>query len=163
MMHLHYPELFRDTPEQAQAEALAARVYELTEFLVHVLKIRLTDLGPPTRVALHTSCSARRGMGVAAEHEGLIGQLGNVELVEPQRKEECCGFGGTFALKHPDISTEMVSEKARLIAETGVRELVSGDCGCLMNIAGRLGHQGSGIRGRHIASFLWERTHASDE
>ncbi|MES9846495.1 MAG: (Fe-S)-binding protein [Candidatus Sedimenticola sp. PURPLELP] len=163
MMRHHYPRLFKDSPREQQVEALAGRVFELTEFLVHVLKIELEDLGTPAKVALHTSCSARREMGVAEEHEALLQQLANVELVEQERKEECCGFGGTFAVKHPKISSEMVSEKAQLISDTGADTLVSGDCGCLMNITGRLDHQKEKTKGRHIASFLWERTHADGE
>ena len=162
MMRYHYPEMFAGTPYEAQAKELAERVYELTEFLVHVLKITLTDLGTPTKVALHTSCSARREMGVASEHEGLLQQLDNVEIVEQARKEECCGFGGTFAVKHPEISAEMVSEKADAVEATGADTLISGDCGCLMNIDGRLKHQNSQIESRHIASFIWERTHATE-
>ncbi len=162
MMRHHYPELFKGTADEKRATELARRVYELTEFLVHVLDIRLSDLGPPTKVALHTSCSARREMGVAAEHEALLHQLDNVEVLEQERKEECCGFGGTFAVKHADISAEMVSEKADAITATGSERLISGDCGCLMNISGRLKHQHSSIDGTHIASFIWERTHATE-
>ncbi len=162
MMRHHYPELFNGTDDETRAIDLASRVFELTEFLVQVLKIELTDLGAPTRVALHTSCSARREMGVAPEHEFLLKQLDNVEILEQERKDECCGFGGTFAVKHPEISAEMVSEKAKCIEATGAQTLVSGDCGCLMNISGHLKHQGSTINGKHIATFLWERTHAAE-
>jgi len=162
MMRHHYPEVFKGHPEEARVRALSQRVFELTEFLVHVLKIELKDLGEPTRVALHTSCSARREMGVAAEHEALLGQLANVQLVEQARKAECCGFGGTFAVKHPEISAAMVADKAKAISDTGAEQLVSGDCGCLMNITGHMQHTGIGPSGQHIASFLWERTHAAE-
>ncbi len=162
MMRHHYPELFKDKEDQGRAAAFSARVYELTEFLVHVLKIDLKDLGPPVRVALHTSCSARREMGVADDHETLLKQLSNVDLVEHARKEECCGFGGTFAVKHPAISAEMVAEKADAIIATGADLLISGDCGCLMNIGGHLEHCGDATQSRHIASFIWERTHAAE-
>jgi len=162
MMRHHYPQLFQGDADQARAIELSGRVFELTEFLVQVLHIQLQDLGPPTRVALHTSCAARREMGVASDHLQLLQQLGNVELVEPERKEECCGFGGTFAIKHPDISAVMVHDKAAAIRDTGAEQLVSGDCGCLMNIHGHLQHQGAGLAAEHIASFLWERTHGAD-
>jgi L-lactate dehydrogenase complex protein LldE len=162
MMKNQYPELFRDHPDSEQAERFAHRVYELTEFLVHVLKIRLQDLGPPTTVALHASCSAQREMAVADEHASLLQQLDNVEILEQERKTECCGFGGTFAVKHPEISAAMVEDKSRAIAKTGAVELVSGDCGCLMNITGHIQHTGIGPEGRHIASFLWERTNAAE-
>ncbi|MCU7854618.1 MAG: (Fe-S)-binding protein, partial [Candidatus Thiodiazotropha sp. (ex Lucinoma borealis)] len=78
------------------------------------------------------------------------------------RKEESCGFGGTFAVKHPAISAEMVSEKANAITATGADTLISGDCGCLMNIAGHIEYQEKQIDSRHIASFIWERTHATE-
>lgn len=162
MMRHHYPELFRGTDDEPRARELAGRVFELTEFLVRVLKIELRDLGQPVKVALHTACSARREMGVAGDHEQLLKQLDKVELVEQERKEECCGFGGTFAVKNPDISAAMVSDKADALLATGAQQLVSGDCGCLMNIDGHLQHRGAGLRGQHIASFLWERTHAED-
>lgn len=162
MMRHHYPEVFRGKPEEDLVKRFSQRVFELTEFLVHVLKIELKDLGEPTRVALHTSCSARREMGVADEHQALLQQLDNVHLVEQARKAECCGFGGTFAVKHPDISAAMVADKAQAITETGADLLVSGDCGCLMNITGYMEHDGVGPKGQHIASFLWERTHATE-
>lgn len=162
MMRHHYPEMFRESADQARVEAFAARVYELTEFLVHVLKISLNDLGPPIKVVLHTSCSAQREMGVGAEHETLLKQLSNVEILQQARKEECCGFGGTFAVKHPTISAEMVREKADAVAATGADLLVSGDCGCLMNIGGHLDFRGNSLESRHIASFIWERTHAKE-
>ncbi len=162
MMRHHYPDLFRGDRDEQRARELAGRVFELTEFLVRILKIRLRDLGPPVRVALHTSCSARREMVVAEPHLQLLRQLQNVELVEPERKEECCGFGGTFAVKHPDISAAMVQDKAAAIRDTGAQRLVSGDCGCLMNIDGHLRYQGTDLSSRHIASFLWERTRGAD-
>jgi len=162
MMRHHYPQLFQGDADQARAIELSDRIFELTEFLVRVLHIQLRDLGPPTRVALHTSCSARREMDVAGDHLQLLQQLSNVELVEPERKQECCGFGGTFAIKHPDISAAMVHDKATAIRATGAEQLISGDCGCLMNIHGHLQHEGAGLTAEHIASFLWERTHGAD-
>jgi L-lactate dehydrogenase complex protein LldE len=161
MLKLHYPELFRGHPAEKEAITLARRVYELTEFLVQVLQVKLTDLGPPTRVVLHTSCSARREMGVTDSHQALLAQLGQVETVEPERATECCGFGGTFSIKHPEVSAAMVEEKAGALFATGAERLVTGDCGCLMNISGHLQQRGDALAGEHIATFLWERT--SDE
>jgi len=162
MLRHHYPELFSGTPQHNAALAFSERVFELTEFLSQVLKIELSDLGKPVKVALHVSCSARREMGVAGEHQALLQQLKNVELVEPGRKEECCGFGGTFAVKHAQISAAMVEEKATELVATGADALVSGDCGCLMNITGHLDYRKENLPGDHIASFLWERTNATD-
>ncbi len=162
MLRYQYPELFKDTPESEQVARFSSRIYELTEFLVHVLKLQLKDLGPPTKVAIHTSCSAQREMGVADEHSSLLQLLENIKLVEQDHKSECCGFGGTFMVKHPEISAAMVQDKAGSITATGAEQLVSGDCGCLMNITGHMQHTGQGPQGKHIATFLWERTNATE-
>ncbi|MCP4993717.1 MAG: (Fe-S)-binding protein [Gammaproteobacteria bacterium] len=163
MLKHHYPELFKDEAEYQEVAAFSERVFELTEFLVRVLKVKLTDQGEPIRVALHTSCSARREMGVDADHRSLLNQLGNVDMVTPERETECCGFGGTFSIKHPEISTAMVDDKADNILATGARQLVSGDCGCLMNISGRIEAREQQLPSQHIASFLWERTGGENE
>ncbi len=167
MIKHHWPELFAGEPDEAQAVAIAARVFELTEFLVEVLQLSLTDLGPPTKIAIHTSCSARREMGVAAHIETLVGQLANVQLQKQQRKEECCGFGGTFAIKQAHISGAMVRDKTDSLRAAGADRVVSQDCGCLMNIGGALEKQqadgdGDSISTQHIAEFLWERSHEPD-
>ena len=158
MIRHHWPELFAGQPDEARARAIAGRTYELTEFLVDVLDIRLTDLGPATRVAIHTSCSARREMRVADRIESLVAQLDRVEVVEQARKAECCGFGGTFAIKQADVSGAMVNDKTRSLRASGASQVVSQDCGCLMNIGGALDRQGGGPSTHHIAEFLWERT-----
>jgi L-lactate dehydrogenase complex protein LldE len=159
MLKHHYPKLFADAPESASAKRLAARVYELSEFLVRVLGVRLVDRGEPIRVTWHSSCHALREMQVTADAKALIGQLKNVELVELTKEHECCGFGGTFAVKHPRLSAAMVRDKVADIQATGALRLITGDCGCLMNIAGAMAAQKVPIRGQHLAEFLWERTH----
>ena len=158
MLKVHYPELFAGTPDAPRALALAARVVELTDFLVRVLDIRPNDLGPPLKVALHNSCSARREMGVAGAALELLGRLANLEAVEPDRARECCGFGGTFSVKQPEISAAMAGDKARAVAATGAGVLVGQDCGCLMNLGGTFARQGGGPAVKHIAELLWERT-----
>lgn len=158
MLKVHYPELFADDVNAGRARALAARVVELTDFLVRVLDVRPQDLGPPIKVAVHNSCSARREMGVADAALELLGRLTNVEAVEPDHARECCGFGGTFSVKQPEISAAMAADKARAIAATGAGVLVGQDCGCLMNLGGTFAHQGGGPEVKHIAEFLWERT-----
>lgn len=158
MMRTHYPALFRDTPQQDRATEIAGRVWELTDFLLNVCHIRLQDLGEPTTVAMHTSCSARREMGVAGVGPTLLGQLSNVTLKEQVRAEECCGFGGTLAVRHPEISGAMVSEKVDALVDTGAHHFVTTDCGCLMNIAGHAEKSARPLSGQHILSFLWERT-----
>jgi L-lactate dehydrogenase complex protein LldE len=158
MLRHHYPVLFAGHPLQPQALAVSQRVFELTEFLVDVLDLAIDDLGPPTKVAVHTSCSTRRELDAADRIERLLGGLARVETVEQRHKAECCGFGGTFAVKQPAISGAMVADKCDAVVETGADVLVSQDCGCLMNIAGALERRGTGPRCLHIAEFLWERT-----
>jgi L-lactate dehydrogenase complex protein LldE len=159
MMHRHYPALFAEDSDRALAEELAGRVFELTEFLVHVLDIRLEDRGAPVTVTWHSSCHALREMGVIQDSKSLIRQLKNVTLLELENEHECCGFGGTFAVKQPEISAAMVADKAADIRQTGAATVLGGDCGCLMNITGALQHQRVPVTGQHIAQFIWERIH----
>jgi len=148
------------TTQEDQANNHASRVYELTEFLVDILNIQLEDLGQPQEIAIHTSCAARREMGVADKIDALVAQLKNITVLEQAYKEECCGFGGTFAVKEAEISASMVADKTANIKKTGVTQLVSQDAGCLMNISGSFNFQGDDVKCDHIANFLWDRTHA---
>jgi L-lactate dehydrogenase complex protein LldE len=141
MPKVQYPKLFAGTPDQERAERLAARVWELTDFLLRMLDWRRPDLGPPLRVVLHHSCSARREMGVAGAATALLSRLANLEVMEPDHAYECCGFGGTFAVKQPEISAAMAADKADAIVATASQVLVSQDCGCLMNLGGTLAHR----------------------
>jgi L-lactate dehydrogenase complex protein LldE len=158
MMRFHYPELFAGTPLQARAEGLASRVFELTEFLVEVLQIKLIDHGEPIRVANHVSCSALRKLEVGPASGKLLDQLEGVTLVQQSRAEECCGFGGTFAVKHAEVSAAMVVDKADALEQADAQLVVGGDCGCLMNIDGHLRKRGSSLTCKHIAQLLWERS-----
>jgi L-lactate dehydrogenase complex protein LldE len=169
MMREHYPKLFAGDPLLAQqARALADRVFELTEFLVHVVGFDRRDVGEPCTVALHTSCQARREMGSHETSASLLNGLSQVLIAGQVRAEECCGFGGTFALSHPDISEALVTDKVDSIRAASADLVVSADCGCLLNILGRAAKQdeiaGSDVPslpGEHIASFLWRRTAGS--
>ncbi|HRK39763.1 MAG TPA: (Fe-S)-binding protein [Burkholderiaceae bacterium] len=166
MMRHHYPHLFADDPElHARAVALSERIYELSEFLVHVVNFSHPDQGAPCTVALHTSCHARRQMGVHDTSSALLDSLAHVNVVTQARIEECCGFGGTFALLHADISEAIVTDKVAAIKATGAGCVVSADCGCLLNITGRAAKQDEltgcntpSLPGEHLASFLWNRT-----
>ena len=165
MMRLHYPLLFADdAPRLALAKNLAERIFELTEFLVHVTDFSHPDYGEPLAIALHTSCHARREMRAHLSSEALLANLENVTLARQARPEECCGFGGTFSVRHPAISEAMVTEKVEALKAAGAEKVVSADCGCLFNILGRAAHmerqQGNAtpLTGEHIASFLWKRT-----
>jgi L-lactate dehydrogenase complex protein LldE len=158
MIRTHWPELFAGEPDEARARDVAARTFELTEFLVDVLEVQLEDLGPPLRIAVHTSCSARREMGVGDRIDRLLAQLDRVEVRPHAHAAECCGFGGTFAIKLADVSGAMVADKTAALRASGASVVVSQDCGCLMNIGGALDRRGDGLKTRHIAEFLWERT-----
>ena len=158
MMKRHYPALFEGDRDEALARDVASRVVELTEFLVDVLGVRLVDRGGPVRVTWHSSCHALREMGIATEPRLLLEQLANVTLAPLERERECCGFGGTFSVRMPEISEAMVEDKAADVAKTGADVLLSADGACLLNITGRLEARGKRTPGRHIADFLWERT-----
>ena len=166
MMRHEYPKLFADDPKLlAKAQQLSERIFELTEFLVHVARFQHVDAAEPCTVALHTSCHARRGMGSHETSEALLNSLAQVNVVQQARVEECCGFGGTFAIKHPDISEAIVTDKVESLLATGAERVVSADCGCLFNILGRsakldeiAGRSEPTLPGEHIASFLWRRT-----
>ncbi len=163
MIRHHWPALFADDPVHGpQARAIAERTYELTEFLVHVLDVRLDALTAPAgadeRVVLHTSCAARREMGTRVHGVALVDAMPGVTRIEHERESECCGFGGTFSLKHPDISGAMVRDKVASACATGCDRLVSADCGCLLNIGHAADQSGAPLPVEHLASFLWRRT-----
>ncbi len=160
MIKAHWHALFAGEPDQAEADKVAGRVIELTQFLVDVLDFRPADLGEPVRVTWHGSCHSMRLMGVGSQPKDLLRRMTNVELVEVQRERECCGFGGVFSVRQPEVSGAMVTDKADAIKATGASCVVSGDCGCLLNIGGALEKRGETIRPVHIAEFLWERTRA---
>jgi L-lactate dehydrogenase complex protein LldE len=155
MLRCHYPELLADDPQWApRAKALAARCYELTQFLVEIAKLENIDAALPGRCTYHDSCSSLREMNVKAQPRALLGKVKGLQLAEMGDTEACCGFGGTFCVKFPDISNSMVERKTADIVATGAQHLLAGDLGCLMNIAGKLQRQGSAIKVRHVAEVL---------
>ncbi len=158
MFRVHYQRLFAGTTDEERALALVGRVYEFTEFLVRTLDLRPVDLGPPLDVVLHNSCSARRELGVADAALELLDRLANIRALEPDHADECCGFGGTFAVKEPQLSAAMAADKTAAIAAAGAPLLVGQDCGCLMNLEGTFRRRGSGPQVKHIAELVWERT-----
>jgi L-lactate dehydrogenase complex protein LldE len=159
MMRHHYIDLLNDVPE---IKMFCDRIFEFTEFLVHVVRIKISDKGPKEQIALHTSCAARREMGVHITGNQLLAQLDNVELKLHDYESECCGFGGTFAVKHADISAAMVADKTKHLVATKVVRYVSADHGCMMNINGSLDYQKQSLRGQHIASYLLSRIKDSE-
>jgi L-lactate dehydrogenase complex protein LldE len=155
MLSRHLPHLFDDDPNlRARADALAAKTFELTAFLVDILKFIPTP--PPLAVSAtyHDSCAGLRELGVKAQPRKLLAAVPGLTLTEMRDSELCCGFGGTFCVKYPDISTRMVSDKTADIAATDARLLLAGDMGCLLNMAGRLGRENTQVEVRHIAEVL---------
>jgi Fe-S oxidoreductase len=128
--------------------------YELSEFLVDVLGV--TDVGAyfPHRVTYHPTCHSLRLLGVGDRPRRLLEAVRGLTLIDLPQAEECCGFGGTFAVKNSDTSVAMVSDKVRHVRETGAEVLVAGDNSCLMNIGGALSRQRTGVRTMHLAEIL---------
>lgn len=156
MIRDHYPALFAAEPDwQRRAGALSARTYELTSFLVDVLKVeKLAPVACTGRATYHDSCSGLRELGVKAQPRQLLAAVEGLELVEMQTPETCCGFGGTFCVKYGEVSTDIVSRKTEDIAATGAGLLLAGDMGCLLNMAGRLQREGRPVQVRHVAEVL---------
>ncbi len=155
MLIKHYPTLFApDDPWQAKANDLATRTSELVSFLTDVLGIDGVDVALDAQVTYHDSCSGLRELGIKRQPRQLLSSIDGVRLAEMENAEVCCGFGGTFCVKYPDISTKMVSDKTNNIEASGAELLLAGDLGCLMNMAGRLQRQHSHVEVRHVAEVL---------
>lgn len=154
MVH-HYESLFPDDDGWRQrAQAVTARTFELSSFLVRELK--LTDVGArfKGKVTWHDACHGLRELGVRNEPRTLIRQVREAEFVELENADACCGFGGTFSVKYPEISTAILDQKIEAIEHAGVDVVVSGDASCLMQIGGRLSRIGSKARVMHLAELL---------
>jgi L-lactate dehydrogenase complex protein LldE len=155
MLKKHYPELFADDLELGPvAREMAARTHELISFLTDVLGVSAVHAEFPRKVTYHDSCSSLREMGVDAQPRSLLQTVKGLTLIEAEDREACCGFGGTFSVKYPDISNAMVSRKTAAYGETGADVVLGGDLGCLMNIAGKLVREGSPVEVRHVAEVL---------
>jgi L-lactate dehydrogenase complex protein LldE len=155
MVKAHYPEMFVDEPEtRARAEELAARTHELVSFLVDVRGMTAVPTRWAKSVTYHDACSGLRELGVKAQPRRLLASVEGLRLAELPGAEVCCGFGGTFCVKYPEISDKMVSDKAAEIGATGVEAVLAGDLGCLLNIAGKLSRLGIRVEARHVAEVL---------
>jgi len=154
MIRHYYPELFRGHPLEAEAQRFAARTYELSQFIVDVLGIE--DLGGRFEgtATYHTSCHMTRGLGVREAPFRLLKNVRGLELVELPAADECCGFGGTFAVKMAGLSTAMADAKLDHVAQTGARYLVGADMACLMHLGGRLEKRGMPVKVMHLAELL---------
>src|SRR5271166_1197823 len=152
MIRQHYPEMFSNDPiNLPRAKELAARTWELVSFLVDVRGMREVAAEWPRIATYHDACSGLRELSVREQPRRLLASVNGLELRELPGSEVCCGFGGTFCVKYPDISDKMVSDKADDIAATGAQAVLSGDLGCLLNIAGKLSRQGRSVEARHVA------------
>jgi L-lactate dehydrogenase complex protein LldE len=155
MVRVFYPELFKDDSEwRKRAELLASRTYEFTEFLVNVLGVEDVGAAYQGKVALHQSCHLLRELNVRTEPQRLLRAVKGIELVELERAEACCGFGGLFSIKYPHISGGILQDKIDSVEKSGADIVVASDVGCLMHIAGGLSRQSAAARTMHIAELL---------
>lgn len=162
MIRQHYPELFADDPAVLpRAQSLAERTWELVSFLFDICGMRAVAARWDRDVTYHDGCSGLRELGVKLQPRRLLGSVAGLRLRELPGAEVCCGFGGTFCVKYPDISDKMVTDKAADIVATGAEAVLAGDLGCLLNIAGKLYRQGRRIEVRHVAEVLAGMTEAA--
>ena len=155
MVRHHYPSLFSPgSPEHRQAQAVAARTFEVTQFLVNELKV--TDVGArfPHKVTYHASCHLLRGLSAREEPKALLQGVKGLTLIPLSNEETCCGFGGVFSVIYPDVSQAMMEAKVRSIEASGAEAVVACDAGCLMNIAGGLRKAHSAVRALHLLEVL---------
>ena len=155
MIKVFYQDLFHDDPATLQqVQQLAPRVYEFSQFLVDVLEVQEMEPGHTGSVTYHPSCHLLREMEVRDQPRKLLNSVGGLDLKDLPQAEVCCGFGGTFAIKYPHISEEMLADKIDSVRASGAETLVSCDMGCLMQIEGGLSRRGSPIKVRHLAQML---------
>lgn len=157
MLRIDYEELFAGTEHEEEARRFCARIYELSEYLDKELGVRYEDKGAPIKVTWHSNCHALRVAKCINSAKTLIRSLKNVELIELEREMECCGFGGTFSIKEPEISNAMVTQKIEDIKSRNVEYLIAGDAGCLLNISGAMRKQGVNVKYMHLYDFLASR------
>ncbi len=158
MVRVFYPELFADDPERLQkAEQLRGRFFEFSEFLVKILKVEDVGASFQARVTYHDSCHLLRELGIEDEPRRLIRAVRGVEFVEMQDYKLCCGFGGTFSVKFPEVSVAMAEDKVRAAVEARAEYLVANDSGCLMHLAGLIHRQGLPLKTLHLAELLAKR------
>jgi L-lactate dehydrogenase complex protein LldE len=155
MLRVHYPELFADDSENLRrARELAERSWELVSFLVDICGMHAVSANWKRRITYHDACSGLRELGVKRQPRQLLASVDGLSIEELPGAEVCCGFGGTFCVKYPEISDKMVTDKAADIAATGAEAVLAGDLGCLLNMAGKLYRQGRQVEVRHIAEVL---------
>ena len=154
MLKKHYPTLLKGSAWESRAEAFSGKVHELVSFLVDVLGVAAVPAAHQGSVTYHDSCSGLRELNIKNQPRRLLATVEGLDLKEMENADVCCGFGGTFCVKYPDISNKIVEEKTECIKATRAETLLAGDLGCLMNMAGKLHRQGSTIEVRHVAEIL---------
>ena len=156
MVRHYYPTLFAGHALEARAKAVAARTFEISEFLVDQLHV--TNLGTtltrPTRACLHDACHGLRGLGIGAQPRALLANVGNLSVADLPQHDQCCGFGGLFAVKMSEISGAMLADKLRNIEAGDAEIVITGDASCLMHMNGGLSRGGSKRRVVHLAEVL---------
>jgi L-lactate dehydrogenase complex protein LldE len=157
MVH-HFHELFPDDEAwRARAEKIAAKTYEFGGFLVNVLKIEEVGARLSGRITWHDACHGLRDLNLREEPRKLLKKVGGAEFVEMENADVCCGFGGTFSVKYPEISAGILDNKIEAIEKSGADTVVSCDSSCLMQIGGRLSRLGSKVKAMHLAEVLASR------
>jgi L-lactate dehydrogenase complex protein LldE len=156
MVRSYYPHLFEGTRDEQRARDLAGRTYERTEFLGDVLGVETLEGRWDGRVTYHDSCHGLRELRLSGQGRRLLHGIDGLELVEMAWPDRCCGFGGAFSMRMPDVATAMADDKLSEAEATGADVLVTGDAGCLMHLAGRLSRTGSTLRPMHVATLLAE-------
>jgi len=160
MIH-HYPELFAEDPEWLKrAQHIASKTHELSSFLVRVLKKEDVGAQWSGRLTWHDACHGLRDLNLKSEPRKLISNVKGAEFVELDNADSCCGFGGTFSVKYPEISVAILDQKIESIERAGVQAVVAGDASCLMQIGGRLSRKGSNVKVMHLAELLASQVQA---
>jgi len=155
MVKVHFPRLFEeDEPEKAQIDALSARTHELVSFLTDVAGVSSMTIPHSGSVTYHDSCSGLRELKIKQQPRKLLESMDGLSLTEMEDSEVCCGFGGLFCVKYPDVSGEMVRKKVDEVLKTEAEAVVTGDVGCLLNIEGALARRGEPMRAYHVAEVL---------
>jgi L-lactate dehydrogenase complex protein LldE len=158
MMKVFYPELFAgDAVALAKVEKLRSRLFEFSEFLVKVMNAGDVGARFPHRVAYHDSCHLLRELGIEAEPRALLGKVRDIELVDLKDYKQCCGFGGTFSVKFPEVSTAMGDDKVKAAIDAGAEYLVANDSGCLIHLSGLIHRKGLSLKTLHLAQILASR------
>jgi len=165
MVRHHYPELFADESidYRMRVKAVGNRCYEFSEYLTDVLGVVNIGASFPAKVSYHDSCHLLRGLGIGEQPRTLLRHVEGLQLVEMDDSDVCCGFGGTFSVNYPEISTAMVDDKIDNIVATGADYVTGCDVSCLMNIEGRLSRRNTKVKVVHIAEILASRAGHNDE